>query len=88
MGQQAKLFLDAIGDNAGLLVKGDDSGFMNKIALAIGDTPVAKPSRKPAETGPAAKQQSHIRQARPSARQATPSGPMAEMLKKILGKKD
>ncbi|KKC34034.1 aminoacyl-tRNA hydrolase [Devosia psychrophila] len=71
--------LDGIGKHIGLLLKGDDSGFMNKLALAT----------KPEEADkPAPKQQSHIRQARPTEPQAEvpKSGPMADMLKKLLGK--
>ena len=72
--------LDAIGRNADMLVKGDDNGFMNKLALAV------KPSEEPAEK-PAPKAQSHIRQARASKPQieVPKSGPMADMLKKLLG---
>jgi peptidyl-tRNA hydrolase, PTH1 family len=75
--------LEAIGDNAGLLVKGDDSAFMNRLSLAVGGR--EKPSRRQ-ERQPTG--QSHIRQARPS-RPAVPvpeTGPMAAMLKKLLGR--
>jgi len=78
--------LDGIGKHIGLLLAGDDNGFMNKLALAIKPAePEAKPAPKPASTG-----QSHIRQARPAKPQAEvpKSGPMAEMLKKLLGKGD
>jgi PTH1 family peptidyl-tRNA hydrolase len=71
--------LDAIGQHAGLLLKGDDSGFMNKLALlAQTDAP---------ETRPAPRGQSHIRQARPQkpAAKLPETGPMAAMLKKLLG---
>ncbi|WP_173934718.1 aminoacyl-tRNA hydrolase [Chelativorans sp. Marseille-P2723] len=75
--------LAAIADNAELLVRSDDSGFMNKVNLALrGQTDGRK-----GETA-AAKGQSHIRQARPK----TPSmpvpqtGPMAAILKKLLGR--
>jgi PTH1 family peptidyl-tRNA hydrolase len=73
--------LDAIADNAGMLIKGDDSGFMNKIALATNAAP-EKPEK------PAPKAQSHIRAARPAQTQVKlpASGPMADMLKKLLGK--
>jgi len=69
--------LDTVADNIALLAKGDYNGFMNRISLA-GKTPEpAKP-----------KKQSHIRQARP--REPTvdlpQSGPMAAMLRKLLGK--
>jgi len=78
--------LDGIGKHIGLLLAGDDNGFMNKLALAIKPAePEAKPAPKPAST-----KQSHIRQARPAQPQAEvpKSGPMAEMLKKLLGKGD
>jgi len=79
-------FLDAVADNFPLLVKGDDSTFMNRVALATGgkeDKP-AKPEK------PAPKAQSHIRQARGAKPQAQlpQTGPMAAMLKKLFGNKD
>jgi PTH1 family peptidyl-tRNA hydrolase len=71
--------LDAIAKSVDMLIKGDDSGFMNKLALAVkgGDEPEGKP---------APKAQSHIRQAREAKPQvAVPtSGPMADMLKKLF----
>lgn len=72
--------LDAIADNADLLVRGDDNGFMNKLSLAI-------PGDKARQEKPAAKAQSHIRQARPQqpAAKVPDTGPMAAMLKKLLG---
>ena len=72
--------LEAIAKHAGLLVTGDDNGFMNKIALAT------KPAADEAPERPAPKGQSHIRQARPAKPQvATPeTGPMAAMLKKLF----
>jgi PTH1 family peptidyl-tRNA hydrolase len=82
--------LAEIADQAGLLVKGDDAGFMNKIALAMGDTEMAAAKKKPTaqKARPDTKKQSHVRQARQSAPQVKPTGPMADMLKKLLGKKD
>jgi PTH1 family peptidyl-tRNA hydrolase len=74
--------LDEIARQAPLLLKGDDSGFMNKLALAVkGDEPAK--AEKPAPAG-----QSHIRQARPAKPQADlpKSGPMADMLNKLFGK--
>jgi PTH1 family peptidyl-tRNA hydrolase len=72
--------LEGIGKHADMLIKGDDSGFMNKLALATraADEPAAKP---------APKAQSHIRQARPAKPQAKlpETGPMANMLKKLFG---
>ncbi|MCZ7447790.1 aminoacyl-tRNA hydrolase [Agrobacterium rhizogenes] len=78
--------LDAIADNAAMLVKGEDSQLMNKLALATGSKPEAE---KPVKAGkPAA--QSHIHQARNSAqpKKLPETGPMAEMLKRMFGKKD
>ncbi|MDI6027155.1 aminoacyl-tRNA hydrolase [Corticibacterium sp. UT-5YL-CI-8] len=78
--------LEATGDNADYLAKGDDSGFMNKLALALPGSEKAK--AEPAK--PAAKAQSHIRQARPQqpAIKAPDTGPMAAMLRKLLGNKE
>ena len=75
--------LDAVADNAGLLVAGDDNGFMNKISLAVPGKPdVAADASKPAP-----KAKSHIRQARPQqpAAKLPETGPMAAMLKKLFG---
>lgn len=78
--------LDAIADNAAMLVKAEDSQLMNKLALATGSKPEAEKPAKAAK--PAA--QSHIHQARNSARpkKLPETGPMAEMLKRMFGKKD
>ncbi len=78
--------LDAIAENADKLARGDDSGFMNKVSLALQDrlTPTGDDDRPPAKTP---RQQSHIRQARPQPAVKLPeTGPMAAMLKKLLGK--
>jgi len=90
--------LDAIADNADMIVKADDSGLMNKAALAVpgavkppkasgssGSDPA--PEAAGGETKPK-KGQSHIRQARPShpVVKLPESGPMATMLKKLFGK--
>jgi PTH1 family peptidyl-tRNA hydrolase len=86
--------LDAIADHADLIAKGDDAGFLNKIALATGTTAPKpdKPEKKTASAGgkPAPGGKSHIRQARNSAqpKQLPTSGPMADMLKKLFGNKD
>lgn len=89
--------LDAIADHADLMAKGDDAGFLNKIALATGTSAPApaKPAKTPkpgASVGgkPAGTGKSHIRQARNSAQPKTlpTSGPMADMLKKLFGNKD
>lgn len=76
--------LDDIARHVGLLLKGDDAGFMNKLALA------ATPSEDAPKSAPAPKAQSHIRQARPAKPQAEmpKSGPMADMLAKLFGKGD
>ncbi|KAA0701214.1 aminoacyl-tRNA hydrolase [Neorhizobium sp. P12A] len=82
--------LDTLADHADMLVRGEDSQLMNKIALALGgkaeeETP-PKSEKKP-EKKPAAK--SHIHQARNHNQPKMPtSGPMADMLKKMFGKKD
>jgi PTH1 family peptidyl-tRNA hydrolase len=75
--------IDAIADNAAMLVKGEDSQLMNKLALAVGVKSEEKKAAKPAA-------QSHIHQARNSAqpKKLPETGPMAEMLKRMFGKKD
>ncbi|WP_113261778.1 aminoacyl-tRNA hydrolase [Agrobacterium cavarae] len=78
--------LDAIADNAAMLVKGEESQLMNKLALATGTkADVEKPAKA---AKPAA--QSHIHQARNHAqpKKLPETGPMAEMLKRMFGKKD
>ncbi|SOC94236.1 peptidyl-tRNA hydrolase [Rhizobium sp. AN5] len=78
--------LDAIADNAAMLVKSEDSQLMNKLALATGSKPETEKPAKAAK--PAA--QSHIYQARNNAqpKKLPETGPMAEMLKRMFGKKD
>jgi PTH1 family peptidyl-tRNA hydrolase len=88
--------LDALADNAELLARGDDNGFMNKLALAVPGA--ARPRRPPKnssseavaedEPKPAAKGRSHIRQAQPKTPEVKvpETGPMAAMLKKLFGK--
>lgn len=82
--------LDAVADHAGMLVKDDDSGFMNKLALAVnGDG--AERAQRPASADPARpKAQSHVRAARqnPNPVKLPETGPMAAMLKKLLGKNE
>ena len=79
--------LDAIADDAGLLVKSDESGFMNRITLALRDKlqPTDDDDRPPASQP---KSRSHIRQARPQtpAPKLPETGPMATLLKKLFGK--
>lgn len=71
--------LDAISDSAPLLAKNDDAGFMNKVAVSLGQG-----DQRKAE---APKQESHIRAARPKDAPKLPeTGPMAAMLKKLFGK--
>ena len=79
--------LDAIADNAAMIVKGDESGFMNKASLAVQGKAAPEPEKQ-APKQPAPKQQSHVRQARPQqpAVKLPESGPMAAMLKKLFGK--
>jgi PTH1 family peptidyl-tRNA hydrolase len=80
--------LDAIADNAAMIVKGDESGFMNKAALAVQGKAAPEPEKPARKQEP--KQQSHVRQARPQqpAVKLPESGPMAAMLKKLFGNKD
>lgn len=87
--------LDAIADNAELIAKGDDAGFLNKIALATGQAnapakPAREPAKAPAKPATAKKPSgnSHVHQARQGKPNMPASGPMAEMLKKLLGNKD
>ncbi|WP_296746101.1 aminoacyl-tRNA hydrolase [Mesorhizobium sp.] len=81
------VLLDAIADDAGLLAKGDDNSFMNRITLTLREklVPTGDDDR-PRPKAP--KQQSHIRQARPQQQPAKlpETGPMAAMLKKLFGK--
>ena len=71
--------LDAIADASPLLAKSDDSGFMNKVAVSLGQGDQRKAEAPKAE--------SHIRQARPHAAPKLPeTGPMAAMLKRLFGK--
>ena len=83
--------LDALASNADLIVKGDDNTLMNKLAIAVQGDPAERPQR-PETADPTRKKatgQSHVRAARPTAPQVdVPSkGPMADMLAKVLGKK-
>ncbi len=73
-------FLAAVAEHAPLLAKGDDSSFMNKVSLAMA------PDKTTVEAAPT-KAKSHIHQARPKpAPQLPHSGPMAAILRKLLGK--
>ncbi len=76
--------LDAVADNADLLVSGDDSSFMNRLSLAI--APVSKKSGNPgAETVKQGKKTGAGEQTTKQADTAPPAGPMAGMLKKLFG---
>ncbi|SJM31235.1 aminoacyl-tRNA hydrolase [Mesorhizobium delmotii] len=83
------VLLDTIADAAGLLAKGDDNSFMNRVTLALRDklTPTGDDDRPPPK---APKTQSHVRQARPQqpAVKLPETGPMAAMLKKLFGGKE
>jgi peptidyl-tRNA hydrolase, PTH1 family len=85
-----ELVLDAIAEAAPMLVKGDDNGFMNKVSLAVQRKAPATRTAPQSTAGgkPAAKGQSHIRQARPRQTEVKvpETGPMAAMLKKLFGK--
>ena len=84
--------LDAVAEKAAMIVKGDDNGLMNKLAIAVkGDG--AERSERPETADPTRKKapaQSHIPAARPAPPQAKVpgTGPMADMLRKMFGKKD
>ncbi len=82
--------LDETARNADLLVKGDDAGFMNRLALRTeSNEPSGAKGQTTAKMTTAKKQQSHIKQARDTSAKAVPkSGPMADMLARLLGKKD
>ncbi len=79
--------LEALAENAEMLVRGEDSQLMNKLALATGGK---AEDEKPAKASKAPKPaQSHIHQARNfnQPKKLPESGPMAEMLKKMFGPK-
>jgi peptidyl-tRNA hydrolase, PTH1 family len=80
--------LDAIADNAEMLVKAEDSQLMNKLALAVGGKPDDEKPKAEKATQPKLAGKSHIHQARGGAKANIPtSGPMAEILKKMFGDK-
>ncbi|MEP0940330.1 MAG: aminoacyl-tRNA hydrolase [Rhizobiaceae bacterium] len=81
--------LDEIARNADMLAKGDDAGFMNRLALATQSNEPSGARGQTSGRGPA-KKKSHIRQAnkKSSASKVPTSGPMADMLKKLFGNKD
>ena len=77
--------LDEIARNASLLAKGDDDGFMNKVAIGVRPT-----GKKETAADKPAQAPGHINQAGVAARKPalSKSGPMAAMLNRLLGKKD
>lgn len=88
--------LREIAANAELLAEGKDSQFANKLTLALEPEKARRGAAKPAQSAPGTpasaakpKGQSHIRQARQNKKPELPkSGPMADMLKKLLSGKD
>ena len=72
------ILLKSIADNISLLATGKDSTFMNKVALETGQNNDKANKEHP-------KKQSHIHQARKPVGQSPKAGPMADMLKKLLG---
>ncbi|HVW94218.1 MAG TPA: aminoacyl-tRNA hydrolase, partial [Devosia sp.] len=81
--------LDAVADAAGLIVKGDDNGFMNRLAIAVSGDGAERPERPKTADPARPKAQSHIPAAHPKP-QAKPreTGPMADMLKKLFKRED
>lgn len=78
--------LEAIADNADLLVKGRNDRFLNKLVQALEKAPVL-PEEKPAPAKKPAR--SHIHAARDRKPKEMPEkGPMAGMLKKLFGSQD
>ena len=77
--------LDDIAQNVDLLFKGDGSQFMNKLA---GTSAPQKPAKPPKTERSAGSGKSHIHQARNQKPQIPATGPMAAMLRKLMGKKE
>lgn len=82
--------LDAVAASAGVLAKGEDGNFMNKIALILNSDELSGAHGQANRTARHEKKgKSHIPQARRGAPKDMPkSGPMADILKKLLGGKD
>ena len=79
--------LAALADNADLIVKGDENGLMNKLAIATRGDGAAREARPPTADPTRPKAQSHIRAARrPDPVKPPDTGPMAAMLKKLFDK--
>jgi PTH1 family peptidyl-tRNA hydrolase len=81
--------LDAIAENADLLVRGDESGLMNKLAIAVAGDGAERPQRPESADPTRPKARSQVRAARRPEPQANvrETGPMAAMLKKLFGDK-
>lgn len=81
--------LETLADNLGQLLKGDDNGVMNKLAIVIAGDGADRPQR-PDTADPSRKKapgKSHIRAARrpePAAK-VPETGPMAAILKRLFG---
>ena len=75
--------LEALARNADLIASGEDAVLVNRLSIQTdsNEPPGAKGSDKAKPKG-----QSHIRQARQGGAKAEPSGPMADMLKRLFGK--
>jgi PTH1 family peptidyl-tRNA hydrolase len=75
--------LAAVADNIGLLLKGDDNSFMNRLTIAVQGDGADRPERPPSADPARPKAQSHIRAARRAGPQAKvpETGPMAAMLR-------
>lgn len=89
--------LSGIADHAALLAAGQDNQFANKLTLQLQPEKAQRADKPKKPDGPAAspraakgnRGQSHIRQARPGKTPPMPSsGPMADMLRKLLGSDD
>jgi peptidyl-tRNA hydrolase, PTH1 family len=76
-------FLASIAENFALVLKGDDSTFMNRVSLASGN----KQSARPAIKNNRPKGKSHIHQARQTGPQLEKprKGPLADILTKLFG---
>lgn len=79
-------FLNAIANHISLLLTDDDSTFMNRVTMAMNDR---ENTSKPIKNSARPRQQSHIIQAWPNNNaKLPPSGPLADLLKKIFPTKD
>jgi PTH1 family peptidyl-tRNA hydrolase len=73
-----------------MIVKGDDNGLMNKLALAVAGDGAERPQRPETADPTRPKAQSHIPAARskPAQAKVPETGPMAAMLQKLFKKGD